>query len=192
MDPSDEELIEGVQRGSEECFRSLYVRYKLPLFNYLYHFLKERQAAEDCLQDVFIRLYQKAKMYQPSSKFSSWLYQMAKNAALDVLRKSKTHQAASLDAPLKTEESGATLTDFIKSGDADPRSLSISKDLASLVHAAIAKLEESDREIIILCDIQRLPHKEVGEIMGYSAETIAVKLYRARQKLAGILKIEDL
>ena len=189
MIPSDEELIRGVQKGSESDFKMLYDRYKTPLFNFLYHFLGERQAAEDCLQDVFIRIYKKAHRYQPTSKLSSWLYAMARNAALDLLRKMKVRRAFSLDAPVEIE-SEASLGDLIKSETPDARSASISRESAEAIHSAIAQLEPADRQVLILCDIQEMPYKEVGEVLGFSAETIAVKLFRARQKLAGILKVE--
>ena len=190
MDLSDEELIQGVQRGSEENFRALYDKYKAPLFNYLYRFLGDKQTAEDSLQDVFIRVHQKANMYKPTAKLSSWLYKIAKNAAFDALRKIKTRKASSFEAPIDSAEPEASLGDFIKSTSADPRTQSVSNELAGLVHGAIARLNDGDRELVVLCDIQELSHKEVGEILGFSAGTIAVKLYRVRQKLAEILKIE--
>lgn len=187
---TNEALIEEVKLGSRTSFEVLYERHKHSIFNYLYRLLGRKELAEDCTQEVFIRVYEKAKLYSPTSKFSSWLYKMAKNSALDALRKNKVRKAASLDDPIESEEGSAVLSDFVESREKDPRSISASSELADWVRCGIAKLPETDRQILILCDIQQLSHKEVGEILGYSAETVTVKLYRARQRLGEILKIE--
>ena len=145
------------------------------------------------MQDVFIQLYRKASLYQPTSKFSSWLYKMAKNIALDAFRKNKTRKTVSLDRPLGDEKSGtagAPLSDLLPAEGQDPALLASNHELAALLEKAISALPEKDREIIVLCDIQGLPHKEAGDIVGCSEQTLTVKLYRARKKLAEILNIK--
>ncbi len=188
---SDEELIENLKTGCLDCLRVLYERYKTSIFNYLYHFLGDKHNAEDCTQDVFIHLYQKASLYSPSSKFSSWLYRMAKNLALDTLRRNKVRRAASFDARVEESEAGSEtstgLENFLKSQAPDARETMASEELKQILRKGLLKLNEKDREVILLCDIQGLPHSQVGEILGYPAKTVTVKLYRARQRLAKVL-----
>ena len=190
---SDEELAEDLKRGSMESFKILYERYKLKIYNYLCHLLGDRSMAEDCTQDLFIQMYHKASLYHPTAKFSSWLYKMAKNIALDAFRKNKIRKSISLDKPLYDEESGVSsvsLNDLLPAQGQDPALLASNHELAALLEKAISQLSEKDREIIVLCDIQGLPHKEAGDILGCSEQTLTVKLYRARKKLAEILKIK--
>ena len=188
----DEELIEDVKNGSMDSFKELYDRYKTKIYNFIYRLVEDKQSAEDCTQDVFIHLYKMAARYAPTAKFSSWLYKMAKNLALDMIRKRKIRTAVSLDAPVNADDDSASLGELLASQGLDPEKAAESNELIKLVRKGISKLNDMDKQIILLCDMERLSHKEVGEILDYSTETVTVKLYRARQQLAKILKIEGL
>lgn len=185
---TDEQLIEQVKEGSKEAFSELYNRYKSIMYNYLYHYLGNKQKAEDCLQDLFIHLFDRAGQYNPSAKFSSWFYTMAKHLALDALRKDKVRQAGSLDQELELEEGGVSLHDKLQSADFDPRQAAESSENIEILKRAMALLNETDREVIVLCDIQEMPYREVAEILKCPEKTVAVKLFRARQRLSKILE----
>lgn len=189
---SDEELIENVKEGCMDSFKTLYERYKTKIYNYLYHLIENKQSAEDCAHDVFIHLYKNAAMYSPKAKFSSWLYRMAKNMAFDFLRKSKIRRAVSLDEPLDSSEDPVSLSELLSNQDLSPAKAAESAEIVKLVKAGISRLNDKDKQIVLLCDIEGLSHKEAAEILGYTTETITVKLYRARHRLAQILKIEGL
>ncbi len=137
-------------------------------------------------------------MYSPSAKFSSWFYRMARNLALDALRRRKIRQTASLDAEAESADADGgvitSLNERIQSADALPDAAMASEELQQLLRQGLLRLNEKDRQIVLLCDIQGLPHKEVAEILGYPTKTVTVKLYRARQRLAQLvgLKKEDL
>ena len=188
-DRPDEELIERVKLGCRNSFQALYDRYKLKLFNYFFHLLGNRESAEDCTQDLFIHLYKKAALYAPRKKFSSWLYAMAKNMAYDVLRKNKVRRAASLDSAVGPDD--VSLSEKLSSPGLAPDKIAESDDLVQMLRGGISLLNEKDREVIVLCDIQELPHQEVAEILGCPAETVAVRLFRARKRLAEILGLKD-
>ena len=190
---SDEELILKVQQGSEESFRALYDRYKGKIYNFVYHFFGNQSAAEDCTQEIFIRLYRKSSRYSPTAKFSSWLYQMAKNIAIDTLRKNKLRRAESIDAPFGIgDEETSALGNLLSDPAFDPAKAAQSEEVAGLIRRGIAQLKDSDKQIVLLCDIEGLPHEEAAKILGYATQTLTVKLHRARQRLAEILKIEGL
>ena len=189
---SDEELIENVKEGCMDSFETLYERYKAKIYNYLYHLIENKQSAEDCTHDVFIHLYKNAAMYSPKAKFSSWLYRMAKNMAFDLLRKSKIRRAVSLDKPLESFEDAVPLSELLSNQEISPAKAAESAEIVNLVRAGISRLNDKDKQIVLLCDIEGLSHREVGEILGYPTETITVKLYRARRRLGKILKLEGL
>jgi len=188
---SDEELIEAVQRKDAEGLRVIYERYKHKIYSYVLHLLQDSQLAEDCAHDVFIQVYEKASLYKPTAKFSSWLFQIARNKAMDSLRRSKVRRAASLEKPIGDEAEGDTLKDLLAGRGLNPAEAAQSAEIVALVRAGLEKLGDTDKQLVLLCDMQGLPHKEVAGILGYSEQTITVKLYRARKRLAQILKIED-
>lgn len=190
-DVSDEALVEQVKAGSMPCFQELYDRYKVRIYSYLYQILRNKEQAEDCAHDVFILLFNKANLYSPKSKFSSWLYKIAKNMALDLLRKNKVRKSISLDEELEKDDSSLfTLHEMLENPDAGPSQIAQSEEMKALLQKAIEQLSEEERQVITLCDIQGLPHQEVSEIIGAKPKTVAVKLFRARKKLAEILKIK--
>ena len=190
---SDEELIAKVQQGSEESFRVLYDRYKQKIYNFSYHFFGNAALAEDCTQETFIRIYQKSFRYKPTAKFSSWLFQMAKNIAIDTLRKNKLRRAESLEGSFEIGEGEkSSLENLLSDASSGPGIEAQKEEIAELVRRGIAQLKESDRQIVVFCDLQGMPHEEAAKILGYSTQTLTVKLYRARQRLAAILKIEGL
>ncbi len=186
---SDEELIESVKKGSEMDFRVLYGRYKRPIYNYLYHFLENRSSAEDCAQDVFLRLYRKASKYDPvEGSFSSWLFRMAKNVALDLLRRNKLRRTQSLDTPLSGDEGKEfSLKELVASDAPDVHQNIETEERKLMLEKALWKLSAEDREPLILCDIEGMSHKKAAEILGCVSGTLTVRLFRARQKLAVIL-----
>lgn len=185
---TDEQLIEQVKTGSTTAFASLYERHKSHIYNYLYHFFGNKQLAEDCTQDVFIHMHDKAALYNPTSKFSSWLYKMAKNLALDTLRKNKIRQARSLDEIVENEDSSVSLYEVLESPTFDARTVAESAEYVELLKKAISMLSDTDRQVVILCDIQEMPYKEVADVLNCPEKSVAVKLFRARQRLAKILK----
>ena len=188
----DEDLIEEVKTGVMQSFKELYNRYNTKIYRYIYHLIENRESAEDCTHDVFIHLYKMAGHYTPKAKFSSWLYKMAKNMAFDAIRKRQIRRTTSLDAPVDTSDEGTLLRDLLASHDLNPEKAAESAEIVRLVKKGISKLNDMDKQIILLCDMEKLSHKEVGEILDYPTETVTVKLYRARQRLAKLLRIEGL
>jgi RNA polymerase sigma-70 factor, ECF subfamily len=185
---SDETLVREVAEGSMDSFRILYERYRTRIFNFAYHLLADRAAAEDCAQDVFLRLHANAARYRPDGRFSSWLYRIARNAAMDAHRRRRVRRAASVDAPVSAD-SAAALKDLLASSEAGPDRVAESKEIAGLLRRAVLSLEAEDRQLVYLCDMEGLPHAEVAAITGLSTGHVAVKLHRAHKKLAERLRL---
>lgn len=190
---TDEELMLAIQGGCNLSFETIYNRYKVAIFNYCYRLLKHRESAEDCAQTAFITLHQKASYYKPEAKFSSWFYTIAKNIAFEFLRKKKVRQAASLDAEieLSDSESATKLEEIIASDEPTPDKISENRELLEKLNEAILRLPEADRQIIALCDIEKMPYDEVAKIINCPSEAVRVKVYRARMKLAKLFGVEE-
>src|SRR5712691_7903633 len=104
MARSDVQLMLYVKSGDERSFELLLQRYRTPLVNFLYRMVRSREQAEDLAQEVFIRVYRAREEYVPSAKFTTWLFRIATNLALNSLRDHR-HQKLemSIDAPLSTD-----------------------------------------------------------------------------------------
>src|ERR1700733_3175134 len=109
MARSDVQLMLDVKAGDEQSFALLLHRYRSPLVNFLYRMVRNREQAEDLAQEVFIRVYRAREEYVPSAKFTTWLFRIATNLALNSVRDTR-HQRMelSLDAPITTDARTAT------------------------------------------------------------------------------------
>ena len=173
-----------------DSLRAIYEKYKQLLYNFLYHLLGSHELVEDCIQDVFVHLQEKSRHYKAGTRFSSWLYQVAKNMAYDLMRKNKIRRAVSLDQVVESEDSSASVANLVASEENIEKTV-LNNEQEVLLRKAILALGETDRELITLCDLQGMSYRETGEILGYPEATISTKLYRARKRLAKILKLED-
>src|ERR1700740_3240346 len=109
MARSDVQLMLDVKAGDERSFELLLRKYRTPLVNFLFRMVRDSAAAEDLAQEVFLRVYRARKQYTPSAKFTTWLFRIATNLALNSLRDTRYQKMAiSLDAPVDREE-GARL-----------------------------------------------------------------------------------
>ena len=95
---TDAELVADALKGHEECFGDLVNRYQGPLVNYLYRMVRQTEEAHDLAQEVFIKIYRALDRYDPQYKFSTWLFRIAQNAAIDRIRKRRIHMV-SMDRP---------------------------------------------------------------------------------------------
>ena len=185
---SDLELITEFKKGSAAGFEALYKRHAKRIFVFIYHMLgghqARRETAADLTQEVFLRVHRKIDQYAEKGKFKSWIYQIARNHTLNYL---ESHRAGS-EVSLEAEEGGRRLADFLRDETAAPDAASISAEDAEFVRKAIAKLSPQDREIIVLCEINGLPHAEVAEIMQCAVGTLDVRLHRAKERLAEIIE----
>src|SRR5579883_2053807 len=143
---SDLELMMRVQNGDAESFELLLNRYRLPLVSYFVRMVRDRALAEDLAQEVFLRVYQARQRYQPEARFTTWLYRIATNLALNALRDRKSDDAPAL------EEDGEGVPRVARTADSRPTAeeqLMLS-DRERLIREAIESLPEKQRAAVIL------------------------------------------
>lgn len=178
---SDEALVESfVRHSNQQHFRMLIARYRMKVHSIALSVLGPRRTAdaEEVAQEVFVRLYQKLDAFRGESKFSTWLYRMAFNQAIDHLRRSNRQHAEPLDdvAEISVEETAAT---------AHQRT-----ERAARVRAAIEQLPQSQRVITHLFYWLGYKTREIAEVIGTPENTVKVYLSRARARLAELLEDE--
>jgi RNA polymerase sigma-70 factor (ECF subfamily) len=173
---SDVELMLKVKRGDREAFGLLVHRYRKPLINFIYRFTTNPGESEDLAQEVFVRAYQSAAKYEPKAAFSTWLYRIATNVALNYLRDHKPKLSRSLDSDLEGEGT-PRLEIRDKAALVDERLMEREKGLH--IRRALASLPENQRLAIVLTKYQELSLKDAGEILNCSETAVKSLIFRA-------------
>jgi RNA polymerase sigma-70 factor (ECF subfamily) len=176
---SDDALVLRVCGGDDDAFEELMSRYKRSVLNFAYRMLGDAGEAEDVTQETFVRAYRRIRRYRPSAKFSTWLFALARNAAIDRLRYRRRHPTDPLPQIVAADTVGG------------PSAEAEAHEIGELVAAAIALLPEDQRTAVVLAEYHGLSCAEIAGIMGCSEKSVESRLYRARstlrEKLRGFL-----
>ncbi len=172
-------LVERVRAGDDGAFEALMTRYKRPVLNVVFRFIGDTSEAEDVAQEVFVRAYR--NMHKPgfrrtTAEFSTWLFQVARNAALDCLRRRKRRPTTALAT---LEDGGESLA----SGQATAAEDVTARETGAAIAAAVAMLPEDQRLAVILSEYERLPDVDIAAVMRCSVKSVEARLYRARHFL---------
>ncbi|HEY7219799.1 MAG TPA: sigma-70 family RNA polymerase sigma factor, partial [Candidatus Binatia bacterium] len=207
---SDWECVQKAQKGDRGAFDMLYDRYEKPIFNHIFHMLNRRyDDASEVTQDVFLSAFRAIKQFRGDSKFSTWLYQIANNAAKTrggTLSKEKKLFAEPLlatGAPARAQVVNLDLTGAgsftaqpsggSRAGGAagmdltGPEKRTAQKQDRELVWKCLERLSDEHREILKIIDMQSLSYEEAAIIVGIPINTVKTRLHRARLALANII-----
>jgi RNA polymerase sigma-70 factor, ECF subfamily len=181
---SDLELMLRVRQGDAESFDELLRRYRTPLVKYFCRMVRDQALAEDLAQEAFLRVYKARDRYQPDARFTTWLYRIATNLALNAIRDGKEMQRPS--------ENGSS-----EEGDrhwelADPKASieqqMIVTDRQRLIYEAIAALPENQRAAVILHKYQEVDYRHISKILKVSESAVKSLLFRAYETLRARLE----
>jgi RNA polymerase sigma-70 factor (ECF subfamily) len=177
----DTELVARAQQQDAAAYDALIGRYQGKLYSLLYNMTSSKEDAEDLLQEVFVKAYDSLARFQGKSSFYTWVYRIAVNRAINFIKKRKRKMALSLDdIDLGVERDPAYVE--MTSRESPIRDMSIS-ELQEQLNVAIQTLSEKHRTVVVLHDIQGVPHDEIGKMLGVSSGTVRSRLFYARQKL---------
>jgi RNA polymerase sigma-70 factor (ECF subfamily) len=174
MSPTDNELMEQVRDGKVEKLAILFERHQTMLYNFFLRLTGNRAASEDLVQEVFIRILKYRAGYQGESRFVVWMFQIARNAHVDFLRKKKGEVALE--------------DQFMETPDREPLpgDLYEADQEAALVRRALDKLPAKKREILVLFRFQNLKLREIAELLDCQVGTVKVQVHRALKDLSRI------
>src|SRR5271170_7450646 len=160
MTRSDVQLMLDVKAGDEESFNLLLQKYRTPLVNFLYRMVRNTATAEDLTQEVFLRVYRARKQYTPSAKFTTWLFRIATNLALNSVRDNR-HQrmGISLDAPVAGEDSAPM---ELPAREMRIDEHMIERDRADIIRRAIWSLPEKQRAAVLLHKYEEMDYIEIA------------------------------
>ncbi len=171
------------QAGDEDAFDRLVERYSPQVWALLSRFLGPRGAREDLVQEVFLRVIRSRERYRPTARFSTWLYRIAYNLAVNETQRGGP-EALSLDQPAAPGLGGdLSLGELQESHSPDPSSALEQEDVVRAVRAAIARLPEQQRLALVLAKYHDLPYAEIAQVLGSSEKAVKSLIHRARESL---------
>ena len=181
---TDQQIVALARKGREAAYRELIGRYQRPVFSLIYRLIRDREKAEDLAQETFIKVLNALDRYDPSYKFSSWIFKIAHNTSLDHLRKKEPH-LLSLDGSPTAESASEIEATTISalSTEETPEDYAASRELGATLEAAIGKLRPEYRTAIVLCHVEGRPYEEIAETMGVPLGTVKTYIHRARNEL---------
>lgn len=171
---TDEDIARAVQGGDGEAFGELMRRYQAKLTRYGRKFIAEKENIDDVVQDVFVRSYQAINSFDPSLKFSSWIYRIAHNSFVNELRRIKR-------APVFGFEFDTFIGHDVYE---DPHETEQNyADAKAMVEKGLADLKSQHREVLVLHYLEELSYHEISDILHIPVSTVGVRLLRAREAL---------
>ena len=172
-------------RGDVAAFDVLLKRHQRPIYNFLLRHVGNPAAAEDLVQEVFMRVIKGAAGYKQQAKFTTWLYTIARNLCVDFARRSKHRRAASLDQPLGRGDDGPgpTIGDLTADRGPNVERQVVSQRLQDRIQQAIGELSEEQREVFLMRETLNLPFKEIAEIVQCPENTVKSRMRYALEQL---------
>jgi RNA polymerase sigma-70 factor (ECF subfamily) len=179
MDETDGAIVVRAQSGDGDAFRMLVERHSRSVFRLAYRMTGNESDAEDVVQETFLRAYKQLKHYESRSSFATWLYRIASNYSLDLIRMRKRHA----DARESDSEEGRSILDETPATTPAPDRLMFSSQVHDSVHSAMQELSDLERSAFVLRHFEGLSIEEIGGMLGTSLNATKHSIFRAVQKL---------
>jgi len=185
---TDQQIVLLARDGQERAYRELVRRYERPIFSLLYRMVRDRELAEDLSQDTFVKALNAIESYKPEYKFSSWLFKIANNAAIDHLRRREL-DTLSLEGSPHAVTPDAMEATALQIGDRGENALDIveAKELGGEIERAIAQLRPEYRACILLRHVDGRAYEEIAEMLDLPLGTVKTYIHRARNELRRLL-----
>ncbi len=185
---SDEALMIRFQRGDRAAFSALVRRHQGPVFNFALRHLRVRSAAEDVVQDTFVRVVQSAADFKHEARFSTWLYTIARNLCIDHMRKGALRKHPSLEENRPgSDGDGPSLGEQLPDSKASVERAATGTELKAKIAAAVEELPEDQREVFLMREVANLPFKEIADITGVPENTVKSRMRYALERLQAAL-----
>jgi RNA polymerase sigma-70 factor (ECF subfamily) len=179
---ADGELVQTAVAGREASFEELVRRYQRPIAAYVYRMVGDYDSALDLTQEVFIKVYNSLARYRSEFKFSTWIYKIAHNAAIDHLRRHAVREQA-----LTGSVDGERREVAIESRRPTPEQESERRERRLEIESVVQLLQSSYRELIVLRHSHDLSYDEIAEVTGLPLGTVKNRLFRAREAMRDLL-----
>jgi RNA polymerase sigma-70 factor (ECF subfamily) len=185
--PSDAEIMLRVKTGDQPAFEYLVQKYRRPMISFMYRMARNTAAAEDLAQEVFLRVYRSRENYEASAKFTTWLYRIATNLAVNHARDTRHERpevTVSLDEP--DEETGTTLE--LPDGSLTAEQAMVRRERMLAIRRTVEALPEQQKMAVIMHKYQQMDYKQIAEVLKKSESATKSLLFRAYETLREQLK----
>ena len=186
-EPSSEDLMARIAKGDEDAFKILVNRHQTSVLNLIYRFIGDRTQAKDLAQEVFLRVWQAAKSYEPKAKFTTWIYRITANLCLNELKSARRrrwfpfHQSSD-------DQSGNTIEETLSDGASSAEDILLEKERSRQISDALQSLPENQRMALVLKRYDDLSYQEIAKVIGCSVSAVESLLFRAKGTLQKKLK----
>lgn len=181
---TDQEVVARARSGEEAAYRELLRRYERPIFSLVYRMVRDRELAEDLAQETFVKALNALESYRPEFKFSSWIFKIANNTAIDHLRRREL-DLLSLEGSPHAATPEAIEATALQIGDRQESPLEEveARELGGAIEQAIGALRPEYRACILLRHVEGRPYEEIAEILDLPLGTVKTYIHRARNEL---------
>jgi RNA polymerase sigma-70 factor (ECF subfamily) len=185
----DADVVRLAQQGREPAFRELVRRYERPVFSLVYRMVRDREVAEDLAQDTFVKVLNHIDRYSPEFKFSSWLFKIANNVAIDHLRRRRLDTVSIDGAPDATSASEVEASTIQLAAEQEsPLEELASRELGSAIERAIGALRPQYRACIMLRHVEGRSYEEIAATLDLPLGPVKTYIHRARHELRRALE----
>lgn len=184
----DYKLVQAaLNQGDQKAYAELLHRYRESVYFMMLKMVGNKDDADDLTIEAFGRAFKRLHQYTPNFAFSTWLFKIASNNAIDHLRKKKQGEPLSLDTKYVNDE-GQQLSQNIKAGTLDPEENYMKKQKIKMLNDVVDKLKPKYKELVVMFYYQEMSHEEISQKLNLPIGTIKAQLFRAREFLFNILK----
>jgi RNA polymerase sigma-70 factor (ECF subfamily) len=185
----DADVVRLAQEGRDLAFRELVRRYERPVFSLVYRMVRDRETAEDLAQDAFIKVLNHIDRYSPEFKFSSWIFKIANNVAIDHLRKRRLDTISMDGSPNATSAAEVEASAFDVAADQESALDELAaRELGSAIELAIGRLRPEYRSCIMLRHVEGRSYEEIASTLDLPLGTVKTYIHRARHELRRALE----
>ena len=178
---SDLELMVRVTHGDVESFEVLLNRHRVPLLTYFVRMVRDQALAEDLTQEVFLRVYQARERYQPEARFTTWLYRIATNLALNAIRDRRCEPLAFISPA--SDDSQPTMLERVPDARPTAEQQMLESYRERAIREAIESLPERQRAAVILHKYQEVDYRQIAQVLKVSESAVKSLLFRAYESL---------
>jgi RNA polymerase sigma-70 factor (ECF subfamily) len=183
LSDADAELMLRVRRGDRAAFRELVERHQRAVIQTIHRAIGDAWEAEDLAQRVFVQVWRSASRYEPTAKFTTWLFTIVHNTILNERRRRARRAAESLDALSRPDEEGELGAQFSDAESPDPARAAAERELQARIGVAIRQLPDNQRTAVVLCRFEGLSYEEIADVLHCSVPAVKSLLHRARETL---------
>ena len=178
---SDESLLKLYQNGDADAFAALLARYRRPIFGFVLRFTRDPASAEELAQDVFLKVIERSDTFEGNSKFSTWIYKIARNHCIDHKRKMVFRRHASLDQGKNADSQ--PLREQVAAEQVPVDRQAASTPMRNRIREAVSNLPDEQREIFLLRHTQQLKFREIAKLVGIPENTVKSRMRYALERL---------